>query len=187
MGKGAIGNLASAATVAASSFEMRLRDPGFLLARVDVKRFAKICGNGDAMELANEPTFSEPQPSGKRYGAQAPEGASLTKGPLPTLAPVKARYQRFGDNVDTDAITPGAFAYCSLSLDRPTLRCTADKLMACAMVNSVEELGELACFVYDRPEFRELCRQGRTVVVAGAAFGCGSSRESGASHWCILS
>ena len=41
---------------------------------------------------------------------------------------------------------------------------------------SDEDLGT-HCFQYVRPEFREKVQQGYTIVVAGAGFGSGSSRE----------
>ena len=67
---------------------------------------------------------------------------------------VQGRVQRFGDSVDTDAIIPGEF--CHLTL--------------------LSELGD-RCFYYVRPEFRERARSGATIVVAGDAWGSGSSRE----------
>ena len=65
-----------------------------------------------------------------------------------------ARVWRFGDNVDTDAITPGRF---NLTTD-------------------LEELGRVA-FCETRPDFEP---SGGDVIVAGRNFGCGSSRESAA-------
>lgn len=47
---GAVGHLASAATVAASSFNMKLIDPGELLAAIDSARWEKLrraCINSD--------------------------------------------------------------------------------------------------------------------------------------------
>jgi len=65
-----------------------------------------------------------------------------------------ARVWRFGDNVDTDVITPGRF---NLTTD-------------------LEELGGIA-FCEVRPDFEP--REG-DVIIAGRNFGCGSSRESAA-------
>jgi 3-isopropylmalate dehydratase small subunit len=60
----------------------------------------------------------------------------------------------FGDHVSTDTITPGRF-------------------------NVTTDAAELAraAFCESRPTFRDEVRRG-DVVVAGANFGCGSSRES---------
>ena len=67
---------------------------------------------------------------------------------------VGARIQRFGDNVDTDAIIPGEFCH----------------------LTSLAELGAKA-FHYVRPEFVQRAREGATVIVAGEGWGSGSSRE----------
>ncbi len=67
---------------------------------------------------------------------------------------IQGKTQRFGDSVDTDAIIPGEFCH----------------------LTSTEALGEKA-FYYVRPEFRERARKGATIIVAGEAWGSGSSRE----------
>jgi 3-isopropylmalate/(R)-2-methylmalate dehydratase small subunit len=63
---------------------------------------------------------------------------------------------KFGDNVNTDLITPGRY------------NITTDP----------KELAK-ACFIEYRPEFRQRVRLG-DFVVAGENFGCGSSRETAA-------
>src|SRR5205823_10775801 len=68
--------------------------------------------------------------------------------------PIRSRVQRFGDNIDTDAIIPGEFCH----------------------LTSLAELGAKA-FHYVRPEFVQRAREGATVVVAGQGWGSGSSRE----------
>src|SRR5205807_6430481 len=67
---------------------------------------------------------------------------------------IKARVQRFGDDVDTDAIIPGEFCH----------------------LTSLGDLGAKA-FHFVRPEFVQRAREGATVVVAGEGWGSGSSRE----------
>ena len=64
------------------------------------------------------------------------------------------RVWRFGDHVSTDVITPGRM---NVTTDEATLA--------------------RACFAEVRPELRDEARPG-DVIVAGANFGCGSSRES---------
>lgn len=64
------------------------------------------------------------------------------------------RVWKFGANVDTDQIVPGRYA--------PYMR-------------PGEDVGQFA-FVEARPDFAACARPG-DVVVAGANFGCGSSRE----------
>jgi 3-isopropylmalate/(R)-2-methylmalate dehydratase small subunit len=63
---------------------------------------------------------------------------------------------KFGDNINTDLITPGRY------------NITTDP----------KELAK-ACFIEYRPEFRQKVRPG-DFVVAGENFGCGSSRETAA-------
>ncbi|HTN88522.1 MAG TPA: aconitase family protein [Sorangium sp.] len=67
---------------------------------------------------------------------------------------VAGRVQRFGDHVDTDAIIPGEFCH----------------------LTELAELGS-KCFVYVRPDFVARARLGDNVIVAGAGWGSGSSRE----------
>lgn len=63
------------------------------------------------------------------------------------------RAWKFGDDVNTDVITPGRY---TVTTDR-------------------KRLGEIA-FIEYRPEFSKQVKEG-DVIVAGNNFGCGSSRE----------
>jgi 3-isopropylmalate/(R)-2-methylmalate dehydratase small subunit len=63
------------------------------------------------------------------------------------------RVWKFGDDINTDVITPGRYTV------------TTDK----------KRLGEIA-FIEYRPEFGQNVKQG-DIIVAGNNFGCGSSRE----------
>jgi len=63
------------------------------------------------------------------------------------------RAWKFGDNINTDLITPGRY------------NVTTDK----------SRLGEIA-FIEYRPEFAKEVREG-DIIVGGMNFGCGSSRE----------
>ena len=65
---------------------------------------------------------------------------------------VKGRVRKFGDNIDTDAITPGAWLHLP-----------------------VEQLVDHAFEPVIR-EFYKTVREG-DIIVAGSNFGCGSSRE----------
>lgn len=146
MGEGSLAWLASAATVAASALDMRLADPRALLAKIDRDRLATILQRQRTAPVL-EITTAEPImriEQAMAHGAQA-DGAN---------AVVRARVQRFGDAVDTDAIIPGEFCH----------------------LTSTEELGDKA-FYYVRPEFRERARQGATIIVAEEGWGSGSSRE----------
>ncbi len=65
---------------------------------------------------------------------------------------IKGRVRKFGDNIDTDTITPGSLLYLN-----------------------TEELAQHA-FEPIAPEFAKSVREG-DVIVGGNNFGCGSSRE----------
>jgi len=71
------------------------------------------------------------------------------------MEPIKGRVRKFGDNIDTDIITP----YLKLHLP----------------------IGELKKCAFEAiyPEFFKTAREG-DIVVAGKNFGCGSSREQAA-------
>jgi 3-isopropylmalate dehydratase small subunit len=146
MGEGSLAYLASAATVAASSLGMQIADPRPLLAKVDPQRFLSLLRRQDRPLPAIQ--LSEPEPR--------IETGSVT-GPVASTAStrvIRGAVQRFGDNVDTDAIIPGEFCH----------------------LNTLPELGAHA-FHHVRPGFAERAAKGRTVVVAGDGWGSGSSRE----------
>lgn len=147
MGEGSFAYLASGATVAASSIEMKISDPRTYLAAVSQERFERILGR-DAKRKLPEIRLAEPQPalaqSQKTTGKPAAAAAKSLSG----------RVQLFGDHIDTDAIIPGQF--CHLTV--------------------LEELGA-KCFHFVRPEFFDRAKTGQTIVVAGEGWGSGSSRE----------
>ncbi len=147
MGQGSFAWLASAATVAASSAEMKMADPRPYLAKIDQARFEKLLGRKSGKPTP-ELRASEPkvETAAQAAGAHGAGGAAAKV--------VKGRVQRFGDSVDTDAIIPGQFCH----------------------LTQLEELGAKA-FVFVRPEFPARAKEGRTVIVAGEGWGSGSSRE----------
>lgn len=153
MGKGSIGNLASAITVAASSFNMEITDPTPFLQLIDVAKFYAVVPQAERAPF----TISEPQPelpTAADASASNSDSAAAAE-PLGTLPDtIAGRAQVFGDNIDTDAILPGEFL----------------------IENDVEKLGKVA-FLYTNPDFRDKVHAGQTIVVAGHGFGCGSSRE----------
>ena len=149
MGEGSLAHLASAATVAASAAEMKVTDPRPLLALVDQDRYRRILGERKPRRTP-EVQVVEPKPHLSPAGATA---RAADRGAAQGRV-VGARIQRFGDNVDTDAIIPGEFCH----------------------LTSLAELGAKA-FHYVRPEFVQRAREGATVIVAGEGWGSGSSRE----------
>ena len=152
MGDGSLAHLSSAATVAASAASMKITDPRPLLARVDRDKFRRILGERK-MRRTPEVQTVEPNPSVGVAAApgSAREGRAADKQRSVVL---RSRIQRFGDNVDTDAIIPGQFCH----------------------LTSLEELGA-KCFHFVRADFAQKVSGGARVVVAGEAWGSGSSRE----------
>ena len=147
MGEGSLAWLASAATVAASSLDMRVTDPRALLEHVDRDRLNRVL----MRRLRTAPpriTISEPQMTVVSPAEGAHASAEAAGGTI------RAKVQRFGDAVDTDAIIPGEFCH----------------------LTALDDLGD-RCFYFVRPEFRERAKQGATIVVAEEGWGSGSSRE----------
>lgn len=162
MGKGSIGNLASAAAVAASSFDLKVTDPKDLLNSIEKEKLKQMLNfwgaksEDDSESLLQNPAkqsiiIEEPQPILKK--SKSP--LEIPQAPPKSLVDViKGKVQKFGDHVDTDAIIPAEFMPGKDDFDLGT-----------------------HCFQYFRPEFRDKVKQGFNIVVAGAGFGSGSSRE----------
>ena len=152
MGDGSLAHLSSAATVAASAASLQITDPRALLARVDQDKFRRILGE---RKMRRTPEVQTVEPQMKVGAAAAPGSAREERAQdKQRAAVVRSRIQRFGDNVDTDAIIPGQFCH----------------------LTSLEELGS-KCFHFVRPDFSEKVSGGARIVVAGDAWGSGSSRE----------
>lgn len=163
MGEGSLAYLASAATVAASALELRVADPRPYLAEVDQDRYARILGRDERRPV--EVRIDEPEIQVAEARAQGVAGAADGDGKV-----VRARVQRFGDSVDTDAIIPGEFCH----------------------LTDLQEIGS-KCFHYVRPDFvRKAREENHTIVVAGEGWGSGSSREQavwalkGAGVQCVI-
>lgn len=163
MGHGSIGNLASATTVAASSFDMKVHSPHSLLALVDEKEFRKmldsamIDSHASTTTALNSGVLPPPPVDEPQISIANEQVAACDRHFPPPKAldgVIKSRVQLFGDHVDTDAIIPAEFM--------PGV--------------SDEDLG-LHCFQFVRPHFRAQAAHGRAIVVAGEGFGSGSSRE----------
>jgi 3-isopropylmalate dehydratase small subunit len=147
MGAGSDAWLASAATVAASALELKLRDPRPWLDRIDQDRYQAILGRKDLKPIeiyTQEPNCIEENPQSSQS-----EGQKQNK----TLE-ISGQIQRFGDHIDTDAIIPGEF---------------------CHLID-LKELGE-KCFYHVAPGFTKRVEAGQSIIVAGEAWGSGSSRE----------
>ncbi|CAG8534300.1 6672_t:CDS:2 [Cetraspora pellucida] len=148
----AIGNLASAATVAVSSFEMQIRDPRELLDCIDADKYHEYLEQW--IDSGVSFTISEPNPI--LCDPNDPKAGKSDSLPSKSLSDVTitGKVQRFEDNVDTDAIIPAQFM--------PGI--------------DDEDLGTHA-FQHVRPEFVKKAKEGFNIVVGGSGFGSGSSRE----------
>ncbi len=153
MGDGSLAHLGSAATVAASAQSMKISDPRPLLARVDQERFRRILGERKPRRTP-EVEAAEPQMRLAPASATSPSAKEARAADKQRAGSVRSRIQRFGDNVDTDAIIPGQFCH----------------------LTSLPELGAKA-FHFVRPDFARKVQEGARVVVAGEGWGSGSSRE----------
>ncbi|RDW83768.1 aconitase family protein [Aspergillus mulundensis] len=179
MGHGSVGHICSAAVVAASSFSMRVTDPRPLLSQIRPERYQRLldkCRDWRAAEpaagkrpakiaLANQrtkpapmPAYVEPYRSFEPRVAPSldqPQSTELEKPRDSEAGIIRSKVYALDDFVDTDAIIPAAFI-----LESPT-----DALLGSH------------CLEFTNPDFRDQVRAGLEVVVAGKAFGCGSSRE----------
>ncbi|KIY01663.1 uncharacterized protein Z520_01800 [Fonsecaea multimorphosa CBS 102226] len=204
MGPGAFGNLASAVTVAASSFNMKIANPAPLLSLIDMSRVDAILGResrqnspvrldfvepgsrlsmqitlDDRQALSNF-TIRESQESQNSYSdfqinIDTATTESITPNPQePECASsvIIGKVARLGDFVDTDALAPNE------AISKPNI--------------TRDQLGTY-CLYHTHPDFRGQVREhGHNIVVAGEAFGCGSSREDavaalqGAGVQCVI-
>jgi len=157
MGKGAIGSVASASTVAASSFNMEITDPSELLAAIPQERIDALLDFKSGIP-ASVPIV-EPRSGVRLEGAGDDVNRTATAGfSVKEFGVIKGKAQVFGDDVDTDAIIPAQYI---------TLR--------------DEALADKSFCIY-RPEFVDRVKSlGRNIIVAGKGFGCGSSREEAVS------
>ncbi|ETN39949.1 uncharacterized protein HMPREF1541_06176 [Cyphellophora europaea CBS 101466] len=171
MGPGAFGNLSSAVVCAASSFSLTIADPAPFLAELDFDWFDNIYRQAASPPPSPSPspqqqqqlTYMEPDLHAPTARA-ASTGTQLSK---PSTVPepmgtMRSTIITLGDMIDTDALAPG----------HTLVNCETDA-----------EFGA-HCLEHTHPEFRGTVRSyaGSTaVVVAGWAFGVGSSRENAVS------
>jgi aconitate hydratase/homoaconitate hydratase len=105
MGKGSIAWLASAATVAASSFDLQITDPRPLLAAIDVERWKKLVAPKSNLPAV---VHTNPQPQKNLPVAAEEKGNRKLSSKI-----ISGRAQLFGDHIDTDAIIAGEFCHLS--------------------------------------------------------------------------
>ncbi|KAM5519539.1 aconitase family protein [Fusarium oxysporum f. sp. phaseoli] len=154
MGKGSFGNITCAAAVAASSFDMVVTDPKFLLDQLDSAKLDRLVSGGRSSGPQPVLRISEPRP--EMSSSSVPVLLSSSESDVGEITPriIRSKVQRFGENVDTDAVIPAEFMPGVDNAD----------------------LGS-HCFQYFRPEFRDKVTNGSAIIVAEHGFGSGSSRE----------
>lgn len=169
---GSIANLASAATVAASSFNMYMTDPRPFLDQLDLEKLHDVLARRPLDNEMNTHVstihYREPYGIDTQTGTKDNDHTAESK----TQASLEAEHHVesskpaskevitgkalvVGDFIDTDAIIPSKFL---------------------ATATTEEELGA-HCMEFFMPEFRQMARDGLNVVVAGRGFGVGSSRD----------
>ncbi|KAB8199396.1 hypothetical protein BDV34DRAFT_218084 [Aspergillus parasiticus] len=160
--KGSLGHLGSATTVAASSFTMRITDPTFLLYAIDTKKWDNLRRTRDSIipEFLTEIVeYMEPSESSSPCYEIQSKGriirSMLVYATIVKHQVLKGTVQLLGDFIDTDALAPAEFL-----IDMKTHEAAGEYCLQCT-----------------HPEFRVRVKGGFNIVVAGKAFGCGSSRE----------
>ncbi|KKA19926.1 hypothetical protein T310_6086 [Rasamsonia emersonii CBS 393.64] len=173
---GSIGHISSAATVAASSFEMKITDPQPLIDGVDIELWNRLksfstrpAAVTEKNDSTNGPVYVEPSGSPDESApastsfvpVSADNNSNVPEVPTTSTTSniIKGKVQRLGDFIDTDALAPAQFLVSS---------------------RTNEAIGA-HCLEYTHPSFRARVKEGFDVVVAGKAFGCGSSREQAVS------
>ena len=189
---GSIGSITSAVTVAASSFNMSVTDPADLLAEIDQVYLERLLNKRNPSSKSGSVDYREPGQKGVTAFLVAPDDSLPIEVYTPNNAAkestslvedhqapsvennliVAGKVQRLGDFIDTDALAP------------------AEALTGSDL--SPKALGKY-CLYHTHPEFRSrVAEEGMDIVVAGKAFGVGSSRENavtalqGAGVKCVI-
>jgi hypothetical protein len=110
MDTGSIGNLASAATVAASSFHMKATDPTLLIEKIDLDRWSQLRRHKAIDDAPNgDITYVEPAGESVEVSqALSPEKAgqdTSTKFEKSYSPRILGKVERLGDMIDTDAVS----------------------------------------------------------------------------------
>jgi hypothetical protein len=181
-GSGSIGHLASAATVAASSFEMKLVDPSDLLAAIDLSRWRHLTTpsmHSDATSPKSDLIYVEPCGCDyHRAGAQTQkqiEKTRLEEDKRRQTKSILGKVQRLGDFANTDAVRVYSFVGARELPELMVVFKLAPAEFLIGMRNNMD--AGMHCLIHTHPKFRERAQKGFNIVVGGKGFGCGSSRE----------
>ncbi|KAI1295807.1 hypothetical protein F5Y03DRAFT_387354 [Xylaria venustula] len=208
MGPGSIGNIAAAATVAASSFAMRITDPQPLLDQLNHEELTKyllynpIKDSPDVLEkfhLENEQdpeviaahtdsiSYYEPYGTDAEADISSSEADTVSMPSTPTSPTIQHQFP-IHSGPNTGEVIKGKVMRLGDFIDTDAIIPT-DFLSLC---ETDDEWGS-HCMEYFMPEFRDLVRnQGHNIIVAGKGFGVGSSRDvavnalKGAGVKCVI-
>jgi 3-isopropylmalate dehydratase small subunit len=139
---------------------MKMTSPNDLVNSISEEQWEKVKGKGSLSPGSRvEPKWVEPPEPQSSADEQAEEGTSAEssseeKEDNGTIANITSKVYLLGDFIDTDALAPAQFLVTA---------------------KNDEEFGT-HCLEHTHPEFRQRVKDGSHVVVAGKAFGCGSSR-----------
>lgn len=105
MGKGSFGNITSAAAVAASSFDMHVKDPKKLLSLISKERYEALCSASQYRVsqplVVQEPQLSTSTDITRRKEPDLEEGEVVTARESTYKPAIAGSIQRFEENVDT--------------------------------------------------------------------------------------
>ena len=154
---------------------MKVTDPKPYLDAIDRERLRDILGRRSQDGSNKGLVYVEPSSSGDdQPSAPAPAPAPVVEESTNAVDPTtiesenvgsaspdvkRGKIQVLGDFIDTDALAPA-------------------EILATCITNA--EFGE-HCLEHTHPKFRARAAEGYNIVVAGTAFGCGSSREDAVS------
>ncbi|KAI1172357.1 aconitase iron-sulfur domain-containing protein [Nemania sp. FL0916] len=199
MGPGAIGSIAAAATVAASSFAMKITDPQSLLDQLDLdelNRFLRYNPIKDSPTLirkfdhktGHELGVVHVQPEAIVYNEPyGIDGTDMTlvestkqetthDVPMSSPSPVSSPTQ--------ESLSSESKSHRAATIKGKVMRLgdfvDTDAIIPNDFLSSCETDDEWGshCMEYFMPEFRDLAQnQDHTIIVAGKGFGVGSSRE----------
>lgn len=162
---------------------MTLTDPAELLNDLSVTTYQDFLSRIPSRKRKVAPTSEEIQHAEPRLLHSAVP-ISVSRASVPDasqrkLRPIRSAIYRIGDYVDTDAVSSVIFSLIVRVRVMPTSLLQIIPASACLCNPSDETLGN-HCLEFSDSNFRESVRNGLETVVAGKAFGCGSSREEAA-------
>lgn len=173
MGKGVLGHITAATVVAASSFSMTVTDPAPFLAQIDFEFYQRY--KSIPKESLKPVIFVEPHvgPLKRETTVKSPN-ISILQEELKPMEPIHSKVVVLGDFIDTDAVSYFLHVCHLESETNKKIKIAPSEFLIGPVTD--DELGT-HCLQFTHPDFRDKVKSGQQVVVAGKAFGCGSSRQ----------